>query len=287
MNFKQKVLHKIASIIRSSNLAKYCSLNNDKRKTTPFKLVYFCGDRGLNYLNASLISVFKHWKELPDVFIISDGTSVSTIRGGLVKWPKKVDIILWKECADYFNANGNSDLFKYACDELWGKKFAAIIYCAQKFPTLYTDSDILWFSYPNIDTTSAKPVLKMCEDISYCYSENMIEALNQQKVYDIKPLNAGLIYASGDFSGFDGWKLLTKYLKTNPDNRTEQTSFAILNNYFNPTEFFKLSEVIIKVDDEYGLRYSKTQFPDMLARHYVNKKETTFWRDFLFMFFRK
>ena len=287
MKFKHWVLLKIAAIIRNVKISHFYSIKNDERGLTSFKLVFFCGEKSMSYLNASLISVYKSWKELPEICIVSDGTPLDKIRKGLIKWPKKIDVISWKECAAHFKNNGNIDLYEYAYKDLWGKKFVAINYCAQKFPTLYSDTDILWFSSPVIEPTFDKPVLKMCQDISHCYSNEMLNELHQLKINNTVPLNAGLIYANGNFSLFNEWKLLSNYLSTKPDFRTEQTSFAILNNYFNPNDFFKSNEVLIKIDDEFGLKYTKKLYPDILARHYVNVKATTFWRDFVFMLFLK
>lgn len=286
MKFKHKLFLKITSIIRRSKLVYYFSIKNDKKGNIPFKLVFFCGEYGLSYLNASLISVYKHWDKIPDIFIVSDGTPLIKIRKGLIKWPKNIDIISWRECAEYFKNNGNNDLYEYACKDLWGKKFVAINYCAQRFPTLYSDTDILWFSSPKIEELTTKtPILMMCQDISHCYSDEMLIELHQQNLNETEPLNAGLIYANGNFSSFDKWKSLCNYLSVKPDNRTEQTSFAILNNYYNPKVFFKLTEILIKIDDEFNLKYTKKSSPKILARHYVHVKATTFWRDFVYMFF--
>jgi hypothetical protein len=288
MKLKHRVILKIASVIRSANLAHFYPIKKDERSCPPFKLVFFCGEYGLNYLNASLISVFKHWEKLPEICIVSDGTPIEKIRKGLIKWPKKVDVISWELCAEHFKDNGNIDLYEYACKDLWGKKFVAINYCAQKFPTFYSDTDILWFSYPAIEEKeSGNPAIKMCQDVSHCYSNVMLEELGLTKLYQCKPLNAGLIYSNGNFASFQNWKSLCNYLATKPDNRTEQTSFAVLNIFFNPDNFFTISEVLIKIDDEFSLIYTKKLYPKILARHYVHLKSTTFWRDFIYMCFKK
>lgn len=287
MTLKRKIFFTIGSIIRRTIPVHLYPIRKDKRKTTPFKLVFFCGEKGLSYLNASLISVYKYWKELPDIVIISDGTPFNKIEKQLIKWPKKIELISWEETAEYFKNNGNKELYDYASKDLWGKKFVGILYCALQSPTLYSDTDILWFSPPALKVDPNEIVLKMCQDISHCYSNEMLQELNLLEINNKAPLNAGLIYANGDFSGYKDWAALTRYLSTKPDFRTEQTSFAILNNYFNSEDYFKPTEILIKIDDELSLTFTKKVNPSIQARHYVHVKPTTFWRDFLHIFFKK
>lgn len=291
MNFKHKLFFKLGETIKASKLSKYYSLKNDERLNAPFNLIFFCGGSGLDYLNASLVSVYKYWKKLPDIYIVSDGTPKDVIKNGLIKWPRKVVVYSWQECAEYFKQNGNVELYEYASNELLGKKLVGIMYCAKDTPVLYADSDILWHNSPtemefNYDL---KPQIKMSQDIAHFYTMPLLEALDEKKCLDNTPFNSGLVFLNGEFSSFPKWKALCKFLSTHRNLGwfTEQTSFAILNNYFNPNSYFKLSEVLIKVDDEFSLKSTKKLFPNILARHYVNKKATTFWRDFLYMFFIK
>lgn len=289
MKFKHKVLLKIASVIRLAKLFNYYPVKTDARGTTSFKLVFFSGERDIDYLNSSLISVYQSWNELPEICIISDGTPVDKIRNGLIKWPKKTDILSWEECANYFKKKGNANLYNYASNVLIGKKLIGILYCAERFPVLYSDTDVLWFNSPpeiNVDF-DPNPKIKMSQDVRYFYSEPILEKLNELKCLNTIPYNAGVMFLTGEMSSFPNWELLCETLSAanGSDWFEEQTSFAILSNYFNPNIFFKPSEILIKIDDEYSLKYTKKMYPNILARHYVSKKGSTFWRDFVFMFF--
>jgi len=284
---KRKVFDQLGFRISRINLKRHFSFKQDTRETAPFKLLFFSGSGGVNYLNASLISVYNTWEKLPEVLIVTDGTPVSVFEENIIDWPKKVEIITWAVCASYYRQNGNADLHKYAAEELWGKKLVSILYYAEKYPVLYSDTDILWFSYPKGIDTGIKPCLQMGEDIEPCYSRPMLTALNEEKCLEKAPLNAGLIFANGDFATYSNWKGLCTYLSGFPDFRTEQTAFAILNNYFNPDKYWNKNNVLINTDDKYSLRYTKKDFPSIFARHYVNNKDVTFWRDFVFMKFKK
>ena len=287
MQFKHRLLLKVAVIIRASKLVKYCSINNDERATTPFKLVFFCGEKGLDYLNASLFSVYKHWKKLPEVCIISDGSPVENIEKGLLKWPRQIKVVSWQECALGFKEVGDINLYNYAANELLGKKFVGILHFAKQGPVLYSDSDILWHNSPTeLDfNLGLKPQIRMSEDVAHFYTDGLLKALGEEKCLETTAFNSGVVFLNGEFSSYSKWKSLCEYLGTNKSIGwfTEQTSFAILKNHFRPEDFFKLNEILIKVDDEYSLKSTRKLYPNILARHYVNVKVTTFWRDFFYM----
>jgi hypothetical protein len=291
MKIKQKIFFKTFEFVSKSRLAHYYELKNDDRPLPPFKLVFFCGSKNINYLNASLISVYKNWKKLPELCIVSDGSPVEDIRKNLVKWPREVEIVSWQQCANYFKEQGNQHLYAYACNELLGKKLVGIMYCGAKSPILYSDSDVLWFNSPKeIDSVDISgPQIKMCHDIGHFYTEKLLQVVNEEKCLANTPFNSGVIYLSGEFSSFPKWAALCEFLGTNKELGwfSEQTSFAILKNHFKPAESFRLTEVLIKVDDEFSLRDTRKLYPDIFARHYVNKKSTTFWRDFVYMFFKR
>lgn len=286
MSLKDKIYYNFFRGVRLLNISKMYRIERGSREITPYKLVYFCGKREVDYLNASLISVYKNWDRIPEVMIVTDGTEPGLIQRKLIKWPVKLEIITWKDCAAYFEKTGNTQLASYAAKELWGKKFVSVLYCSHHFPSLYTDSDILWFRDPGHIDTSIKPLIKMSQDIGFFYSEQMLEALQEKKCLETTPFCAGLIYTNGEFSSFPKWKELCNYLYTLPDHRTEQTSFAIFNNYFNQDQYYSNKDILIRIDDTYSLKYTLKDNPDIKARHYVSVKHTTYWRDFLIMGFK-
>ncbi len=291
MKFKHKVIHKLAAFVRAINIPKLFSIKkNDIRQSPPFTLVFFCGAKGLNYLNASLVSVYKHWKKIPEIFIITDGTPEKDIKKELIHWPKKISVISWLECADSFRLEGNDDLYAFACNELFGKKFVGVMYCAKRFCTLYSDSDILWFNSPEVIgiDCNKKPAILMGKDFDHFYAKEFLASIDESSILNNAPLNSGLIYANGDFSTFPKWKQFCFFLANNKDlGFSEQTAFAILSNYFNPGNFFKPNEILIKLHDDFSLKYTRKEHPDAIARHYVSTKWTTFWRDITYMFLRK
>lgn len=283
MEIKKTIYRYAAHCIRKLKLHRLFKIKNDSRESTNYQLVFFCGKKGIDYLNSSLLSVYLSWNKLPELIIISDGTPIESIKKQLIKWPRKIKFTTWLECAEYFKNNNNESLYNYACKELWGKKMVSVLYCALQYPILYSDTDILWFGNPENFDLNKKPYLKMGEDISNCFSPDMLKVMNDQTSINKIPLNAGLIFANGDFSSHKNWKKICKYLADHPDIRTEQTSFALLNNYFNPDEYWNHQQVLINVKDVYKLGYTGKENPEIFARHYVDKKDITFWKDFTYM----
>ncbi|MES1181807.1 MAG: hypothetical protein ABUL44_03340, partial [Flavobacterium sp.] len=202
MSFKKFLYSRFYAAVCKINPARFCKIKDDSRPVSPFKLVFFCGKTGTEYLNASLASVYKSWDTIPEVIITTDGTAPEVIRQKLIKWPKKVEILTWDFCASSLKENGRGDLYEYAAKDVWGKKLVGICYCAQQFPILYSDTDILWFKSPVLETLNGKTLVKMCVDVDHNYSQPLLEALNQTHMLTLPPLNAGLIYAGGEFSKF-------------------------------------------------------------------------------------
>lgn len=279
------LLDKAGKILRIifSILPNY-KLENIKIESS-FNLVLFCGTNGINYLNASLFSIYKNWATIPKIIIVTDGTPVDLVRKKMIKWPKDVKIISWTECSNYYKEKGEFNLHKYASRDLWGKKLLAILYCAEKEDVLYSDTDVLWFKDPSnsITNISTMPFMKMCQDVEYCYSDDLNKELKDEKLFINAPLNAGVIFAKGSFEGYPHWEKLCKYLADYPDNRSEQTTFALLTNYFGNS--WSKDELMLEVDDmnEIKLNLYKERYKKIYGRHYVSTKSWLFWRDYLLL----
>lgn len=256
----------------------------------PYKMVYFVGAKGVDFLNASLFSVYRSFKNLPELIIVSDGTPAALIKEKMLVWPRKTEIISWEQCAGYYKNKGNLDLYKYANEDLWGKKLVAILYCAEQYKILYSDTDVLWYSdpIPSLKMDNDK-YIKMCLDEDFSYAEEMVNELGEQHIFLSRPFNAGIIYAHGDFSTFPKWEKLSNYLSELSNKNikkrgwTEQTAFAILNNYFGT--HWKKNEMLLEINDHNSFfnKY-KREYREIYARHYVTTKGWLFWRDYLYYF---
>ncbi|MDQ1141163.1 hypothetical protein [Pedobacter agri] len=279
-----------ARILQKLHLYKYFNLKDDQRPTTSYKLAFFCGASGIDYLNACLLSVYLSWDSLPNISIITDGTDPSFLRKNLIDWPKEVEIETWEDAAFYFKDKGDRSLYDIALNKRWpGKKFVSLLYLASKSLILYSDSDVLWFGAPAKIDTMNKPYIKMGKDVDPFFTDSILQDLPTANSFRKIPLNAGVMFLSGDFSSYPYWDKLRENLLQNPDtdNFAEQTAFAILNNHFNGKDFWNEKEILIKIDDMYSLGYTKPNHESILARHYVSTKNISFWRDFLHLCIRK
>lgn len=276
--------------IRRSQLHRIFRLKNDDRPTFPHKLVYMCGREGQRYLNASLTSVYLFWDSLPEVIVITDGTPLNNI----VSWPRKLEVISWEKAYTYFREQGNLDLCRYADRLVYGKKFISLVYLAHQSPILYSDTDVLWYSTPQLAgiPTGDTHVIMGSDIAGGYYSSSMLESLGEDRCLDNIPFNAGLMYLGGDLSSYPKWPELCQQLATHKPptgsmDYTEQTAFAILANHFNAAAYFKPGEVLIRTDDFYRLGYTLKHSPGIMARHYVNTRPVAFWRDFVYICFNK
>jgi len=276
--------------IRRSQLHRLFRLRNDDRPTFPHKLVYLCGREGERYLNASLTSVYLFWDSLPEVIVVSDGTPLRNV----VSWPRKLEVISYKQAYDYFMDQGNEDICRYADRIVYGKKFISLAYLTRLSPVLYSDTDVLWYSTPKIDALPAgETYVKMGSDVDRgYYTSSLLEHLDEDRCLENTPFNAGLMYIGGDLTSYPKWKELCHSLATHQPpgssmDYSEQTAFAILANHFNAASYWTQGEVLIRTDDHYALKYTLKQSPGIMARHYVNTRPVAFWRDFVYMCFNK
>ncbi len=276
--------------IRRFQLHRIFSLKDDNRPTSPYKLVYMCGQEGQRYLNAALTSVYLFWDTLPEVIVISDGTPLNNI----VAWPRKLEVISWKEAADHFEAQGNSGLSRYANKLVFGKKFSSLVYLAAKYPVFYSDTDVLFYSTPDISALPPdQTYIKMGSDVpGNYYSDFLLEQMDESRCLANPPFNAGLMYLNGDFSTYPKWKELCEVLATYQPppgglDYTEQTAFAILANHYNAANYWTHGEVLIRTDDKFALRFTLKHSPGIMARHYVNTRMPAFWRDFAYICINK
>lgn len=278
----------MAYLISRTNLHRFYPLKKNNSESPPFKVVYFTGAQGMSHLNSSLISLYRSWNKIPELYIVSDGTAVKKIQEALVSWPKKVTIESWEVCANHFRDLGNFGLYKYAHNNVLGKKLIGILYYSEKFPILYCDTDVLWFSYPSEEfNLKSKPFIKMGVDVGYFYDVPFLKLADEENIMNFPAQNSGVMFLSGDFSCYPKWRLLCDLLgeHTHKKGFSEQTFFAVLHNYFSPKVFFDEGEVLVKTDDKDDLTFTKKLFPDLYARHYTSLKSSVFWKDFIYLLY--
>src|SRR5262245_17540582 len=100
-------------------------------------------------LRESMFSVYRSWKKLPTITVVSDGSwSAADFYPVFSWWPGKIDVLPPEQIIAETDAAGERELAQYADASAWGLKIASIVLLARREPVLFVDADILWFADP-------------------------------------------------------------------------------------------------------------------------------------------
>lgn len=242
-----------------------------------------CGEQYLELLQQCLFSLYSSWSSLPKLRIVSDGTiTISKLKRALNWWPGQKSFSSWEESIVYHQQRGREFLVQFALSNIMGKKLAVILESGEIRPTLWCDSDILWFkellSLPTFSQNNASPILKIAEDYQPSYERRLLDYglthLNKQPY-----MNAGLMYISGNLIESCNLQPLLKLAAEKPSNNSEQTIFAAAAYQLGSHLWYR-EEIGCSEEDRLSLipNYAGRQW---VARHYVGPVRHLFWRDAL------
>jgi hypothetical protein len=100
-------------------------------------------------LRESMFSVYRSWKKLPTITVVSDGSwSGADFHHVFSWWPGKINVLSREQIIAHADAAGERELAQYAKASAWGCKVASIVLLARREPVLFVDADILWFKDP-------------------------------------------------------------------------------------------------------------------------------------------
>lgn len=244
-------------------------------------LVSMCGAKYIELLQQCLLSLYQSWTFLPKLHIVSDGSAtLAELEKALRWWPGTKTFSSWEDSVAYHRERGRTSIVEFAQSNVLGKKLAVILKAAEQGPTLWCDSDILWFkelsSIPKEDGTSTLPVLKISEDYQPSYDPRLLE--HGLKHLDCPPYrNAGLIYIRGELLKHCRLQPLLDLAAEESCHVTEQTIFAEAN-YQLGSGIWLRDEIACFSDDrevvlpQYGGK-------NWVARHYIGPVRHLFWRD--------
>jgi hypothetical protein len=243
--------------------------------------ISMCGEKYLGLLQECLLSLYEAWPILPKLHIVSDGTvTVSNLQKKLDWWPGTKTFSLWEESATYHNERGRKSIVEFAQNHIMGKKLAVILKAGEQGPTLWCDSDILWFkdfpSIPNHDDVNTLAFLKISEDYQPSYDPRLIEY--GLKHLDFPPYrNAGLIYIQGELLNHCNLQPLIDLAAEKPCHVSEQTIFAEANYQLNSGIW--LRDEIACFSDDREVSFPQYEDKNWVARHYIGPVRHLFWRD--------
>jgi hypothetical protein len=233
-------------------------------------------------LRESLFSVYRSWKKLPTVTVVSDGSwSEADFYPVFSWWPGKINILSREQIIADADAAGERELAQYAEASAWGLKLASIVLLARREPVLFVDADILWFADPAdllgpVDLW-AKP--RGVREI-HCYQHRDLALRFCPRVLEPPFVNGGILALHGKFLAQDILRAMVHEALADPNDGTfEQTIIATAVRSgagLVPTEIS-----LVAFDDIHRLCHRNMRREGYYSRHYVYWMRHLFYRDAL------
>lgn len=250
-------------------------------KNGTVRMMYFCGQRQLDMLNASLTSLALAWRELPLLTIALDGTvPKDQVAEILSWWQGPLRILDWTECIDTLEQIDAHEAIRFARTHVIGRKFASVQAQCLEEPIVYVDTDVLWFrELEDVWTREITfPYVHMSEDVQPCYNWKMETAASLIRS-TLVPLCSGFMVARGNLSSLAGMDAVLHEAATSSYHFNDQTVFAAAH-VLSGGKVISRKHVFIEWDDRYSLGFT---FPgrEWTARHYVGPARHLFWRDII------
>jgi hypothetical protein len=243
--------------------------------------ITLCGEHHVNYLHENLISLITTWKVIPNITIYaSHGEESYKAIQNKLSWAKDIITILpWQDCLKDVSHQTEQDLISFSRDAVIGRKLLVVVTNGRKRPTMFCDTDIIWFNKPNLEALNGLKI-KCTVDFAAAYSANLIEKMPAllQKPY----INSGLIYIDDDVMGNPNLLSLLQEAVRKPDHWSEQAilAIAVLDSGKN---VWSEDEVYMTLDDEVSYLPTYPGHKSWIARHYVSAVRHIFWRDVFFI----
>jgi hypothetical protein len=233
-------------------------------------------------LRESLVSMHRIWTSLPELVVVSDGSWTKTeFAGAFNFWPEPIRVLSPAEILEPLAIQGQRQLVELARRHPLGLKLASIILLGQKRPTLFVDSDILWFSDPAAALTSLRGTAGAAAAVESGASFN--ETLARKfcpQILNPPGINTGCVWLHGNLCEPSLLRDILDAALEQPDHEfNEQTIIAIavkLAGRNMPQEI-----CLVEFDDAFDLFPRKPGREGFHSRHYVRFMRHQFYRDAL------
>jgi hypothetical protein len=248
-------------------------------------------ESGLNYLTIggrahwlmlreSMFSLYRSWKKLPTITVVSDGSwSAADFYPVFSWWPVKVNILSREQIIADADAAGERELAQYAEASAWGLKVASIILLARREPVLFVDADILWFADP-ADLLGPSDLWATPRGVreSTCYQHREMALRFCPKVLQPPYVNGSMIALHEEFLPADMLRAMVNEALADPrDGAFEQTIIATAVKLRG--EFFPEKLILVEFDDVHRFRSRDMKDEGYYSRHYVNWMRHLLYRD--------
>ena len=233
-------------------------------------------------LRESTFSLYRCWKKLPTITVVSDGSwSAADFHPVFSWWPGKIDVLSREQIIAQADAAGERELAQYAEASAWGLKVASIVLLARQEPVLFVDADILWFKDPT-DVFGPSDVWAKPRGVkeSNCYQHRDMALRFCPKVLARPFVNGGILALHGEFLPADILHPMVREALADPKDGTfEQTIIASAVKIGG--ELFPEKLSLVEFDDVDRFRSRNMKNEGYYARHYVNWMRHVLYRDAL------
>ena len=233
-------------------------------------------------LRESMFSLYRSWKKLPTITVVSDGSwSAADFYPVFSWWPGKINVLSRERIIAQAHAAGERELAQYAEASAWGLKVASIVLLARREPLLFVDADILWFADP-ADLFGPSDFWAKPRGVreSNCYQHRDLALRFCPKVLEPPFVNGGILALHGEFLPEDILRAMVHEALADPKDGTfEQTIIATAVKLGG--EFFPEKLSLVEFDDVHRFRSRDMQDEGYYSRHYVNWMRHLLYRDAL------
>jgi len=241
-----------------------------KRTDIPVNVVSYCGEQTLPEQVASIRSFLRHVGHPKQFTVVSDGTLSQRSTEILKSLGSMISI---SESQQWLPKNLPAEIYPYLSTHPTGKQLAVIMSLPLDRPTLYIDSDVLFFPGAGDlvlrleNPTGPALYLPDCQ-------LSADERLFHNELEKALPVNTGVLLF---FEKLDWAPAICRFLKIQgpPDFFTNQT-ITHLTMHASGALPFDHRKYVLQLDDQfiYPDRYAS---PSLALRHYVNPVRHKFW----------
>lgn len=233
-------------------------------------------------LRESMFSIYRSWKKLPSVTVVSDGSwSAADFCPVFSWWPGKINILSREQIIADADAAGERELAQYAAASAWGLKIASIVLLARREPVLFVDADILWFADP-ADLLGPSDCWAKPRGVreSNCYQHRDLALRFCPKALEPPFVNGGILALRGEFLPPDMLRAMVhEALADSDDGAFEQTIIASAVHI--GAGLLPYQTNLVEFDDVERFCHRNMTREGYYSRHYVNWMRHLFYRDAL------
>jgi hypothetical protein len=248
-------------------------------------LLLYAGKEQSEMVRECVWWVYHAWGELPAIRLVSDGTMSERDLLDLISWwPGEKAAESWEASAESHAARGRTDLRLFAQKNVLGKKLSAILASGEREPTLYCDTDVLWFSGPPPlpEAKSGTPVVQLAVDVVRHYDDRLLGEVGIRELDAPPALNTGVVFASGEIYEACGLDRIMSAAAREPSYFSEQTIMAYCCRRLGNAHWTQ-EKIALNLDDMYWPVRGGDPRRGWCARHYVGDVRHWFWRDALWL----